>query len=263
MWRYSYEIAGGILIVLSSLVSEEMPKKWRLPMWIGFVILALLYSGFGIHLANQGEADEGKRDGAIKELQEKLSQSNLEQARMTGQLTAMREIMESFSKTGIPGFKELGEGISNLMQSNAKRAADAALSDKQLCERATQTAHEIRAFQSKFDSEDRQRFLPTTTNQNLTPEQTRAEWEHRMQEEIRISQQHSAEFLSLFAGDAKYLKDAMLEKLPLSKRDTLAQNNRNADMNLNAGMMAGAFNEYAIANYLDEIAKTLCPARHH
>src|ERR1700730_3845714 len=125
MWRYSYEIAGEILIVLSSLVSEEMPKQRRLRMGIGFIILARSqYSGFGIHFAKQVEIEQNKRDETLGELHRKFEESTMEQARMSGQLKAMKEITESFSKTGIPGFKELAEAIANVVQSNGKRSSE-------------------------------------------------------------------------------------------------------------------------------------------
>jgi hypothetical protein len=80
--------------------------------------------GFGIHLAKQEEIEQNKRDETLGELHRKFEESTMEQARMSGQLKAMKEITESFSKTGIPGFKELAEAIANVVQRNGKRSGE-------------------------------------------------------------------------------------------------------------------------------------------
>jgi hypothetical protein len=50
MSHYTYEIVGGILIFLSSLVSEAFPKKYRIALWIVFAVLAIGYTAIGIRL---------------------------------------------------------------------------------------------------------------------------------------------------------------------------------------------------------------------
>jgi hypothetical protein len=261
MWTYSYQIAGGILIVLSSVVSQEMPKEWRVRMWIGFIALALIYSTVGIHLAKQKQIAQRHRDGEIKELRQELDQNVLQQARMTGELTAMREVMGSLSKTGLPGFREFATAITNVMQTNARRTTEGPISDKQLCDRALKLAKSIRDFESTYENNERyasfQGWKP-----NQTPKQQQADWELQTRETIRRYQQHKDDFRNKFFEDGKYLKDLMLEKIPPEKRDALVKVNGQAESNLNFGQMTGAFNEYLIANYLEEISKTLCPVQH-
>jgi hypothetical protein len=261
MWTYSYYIAGGILLVSSAVVSEKMPREWRVHKWVSFILLALIYSAVGIHQARQEEIAQCNQDRAIKELRQKLDQSVLEQAKMTGELTAMREIMGSLSNTGLPGFKEFATAITNVMQTHARRAAEGQITDKQLCDRTLKLARSIRDFESAYENKERYAAI-MGWKPNQTPQQQQADWELQTKEAIQRYQQHRDEFRDKFLGDAKYLKDLMLEKINIENRDELVKSNEQAEANLNFGQMAGAFNEYRIANYLEEIAKTLCPAKH-
>jgi hypothetical protein len=259
--HYTYEIVGGVLIVLSSLVSEQMPtKKLRIWAWIAFSVLAFAYSYVGILLSKQDRVEQDKRDASIQELQRKLDQSVLEQTRTTGELTAMKEIMGHLGQVGLPGFKEFGDAISGLTRNNERRAADATATNKQLCDKALDLTTKIRDFENKFETGLQSRVInakPLPTN----PEERQAEWTRRRQEEFQQSQEHSAQFLDQFLGSVKYLEDLMLAKLPLDKHDALVNNNGQAESSLILGTKTGAFDEYMIAGYLEETAKTLCPPK--
>lgn len=65
MGHYAYEIIGGLLIFLSSLVSEAFPKKFRLALWAAFALLALGYTCEGIHLDKEAtvKADNQRATG--------------------------------------------------------------------------------------------------------------------------------------------------------------------------------------------------------
>jgi hypothetical protein len=56
MGHYGYEITGGLLIFLSSLVSEGFPKRFRLALWAVFALLAIGYTVEGIHLDKEAAA---------------------------------------------------------------------------------------------------------------------------------------------------------------------------------------------------------------
>src|SRR5713101_9377122 len=58
----SYQILGGVLIVVSSLVTESMSSTWKRRAWIIFGVLAFVYSGLGIYLDTQAEERETKRE---------------------------------------------------------------------------------------------------------------------------------------------------------------------------------------------------------
>jgi len=56
MGAYGYEIIGGILIVLSSLVGEQMKPKWKIGFYTVFAVIAIAYSGIGIYLRREANA---------------------------------------------------------------------------------------------------------------------------------------------------------------------------------------------------------------
>ncbi len=71
MGHYAYEITGGILIFLSSLVSEAFPKRFRLALWVIFALLAIGYTVEGIHLDKEAATKaEGERTINQKETKE-------------------------------------------------------------------------------------------------------------------------------------------------------------------------------------------------
>jgi hypothetical protein len=65
MGHYAYEITGGLLIFLSSLVSEAFPKRFRLALWAVFALLAIGYTFEGIHLDKEAavKADSQRTTG--------------------------------------------------------------------------------------------------------------------------------------------------------------------------------------------------------
>jgi len=53
-----YEILGGVLIVLSSLVGEQMKRMWKVGFYAFFLVVALVYTGIGIHMRRQADSKE-------------------------------------------------------------------------------------------------------------------------------------------------------------------------------------------------------------
>ena len=65
MNHYLYEILGGILIFVSSVVSEQMPRRWRIGLWIAFGLMAIGYTTVGIYL----DREEGIRQDKVRKEQ--------------------------------------------------------------------------------------------------------------------------------------------------------------------------------------------------
>lgn len=66
--RYAYEIIGGILILLSSLVGEQMPVQWKKASYAIFGVLALGYISVGIYLDHGAARDEAQLKQRISDL---------------------------------------------------------------------------------------------------------------------------------------------------------------------------------------------------
>jgi hypothetical protein len=65
MGGYWYEIIGGLLIVLSSLVGEEMRHKWKITFYVFFAVVALAYSGIGIYMRRDARAEEQQQKNEL------------------------------------------------------------------------------------------------------------------------------------------------------------------------------------------------------
>jgi hypothetical protein len=131
MWHYSYEIMGGILIILSSAVSESMPHKWRLRTWIVFGVLGLMYIGVGIHLAKQNEIEQNNRNLAIHDLHGQLEQSLLAQQYTKGQLDSLSLMVGRLGQSNPQG-DALAAAIKQMAQATAQNAADLKASNTDL-----------------------------------------------------------------------------------------------------------------------------------
>ncbi len=259
MWHYGYEIVGGILIILSSAVSETMPQKWRLRTWIVFVVLGLIYIYVGIHLANQNEIEQTNRDHAIHDLHGQLEQSLLAQQYTKGQLDSLSLMVGRIGQPSPQG-DGLAAAIKQMAQATAQNAADLKASNTDLCNRARASAEKIRVFQGKYQEAERTEMEQDYLQQRAaSTDERHALFEKKMQRDIHTEQLHEAEFRSKYMLEAKYLRDLLMSRIPPKMSETLMSNNGQAEGNLTNSMLAGAFNEYGIATYLDELANAVCP----
>lgn len=93
MGGYGYEIIGGLLIVLSSLVGEQMKPKWKVGFYLLFAVVAIAYSGIGIYL---------RRETNIRE--------NIERQERKAELKAVRQDMSNMLEVS----RALGPTIASL-----------------------------------------------------------------------------------------------------------------------------------------------------
>lgn len=93
MGGYGYEIIGGLLIVLSSLVGEEMKREWKVSFYLLFAIVAVAYSGIGIYL---------RREANIRDTTERQESKN--------QLRGVRQDLSNM----LAAFSGLGPSIASV-----------------------------------------------------------------------------------------------------------------------------------------------------
>jgi hypothetical protein len=188
----------------------------------------------------------------LKTAKEKLDQSLAAQSNMDGQLKSLQLMVSNLGKAGLPGMEALARSIQGMNQSNQSQAAE---TSQHLCQKALDKAQAIRSFQNQFEESTTTTLMSRPNNQN--PSEF-----NRMSQNIADAERlHTNKFMSDYVGDAKYLKDSMAERLTVKQRDSLRDNNTQADMVLNYGEKSGARDEMKVALYLEQIAKTLCPAQ--
>lgn len=98
MSGYGYEIVGGLLIVLSSLVGEQMKPKWKVGFYLVFIAVALGYTGIGIYLRREANTREKT------EQQERRDE-------LKGVRQDMSNILSAFSGLG-PNISSLGGDVA-------------------------------------------------------------------------------------------------------------------------------------------------------
>jgi hypothetical protein len=223
MDRYAYEIIGGILIFVSSVVSEAMPRKWRVLLWTVFALLAIGYTGVGIHLDKQG---------ALKEAEDRKERK----AELEGVRRDMTNILTSFSGL-LPIVASLNSQIAIL-----QREIEAA--------RGKHDPRVVADLQTRANTE--QQVSQGVSNQLLVA------MEPRVAQQLReYNQDWSKADGKEIIRNADYLRQVMVRFLPEQTDEdrTVATTFSQA--------LANNFhnwNQLTIANYLDALVKRVVPS---
>jgi hypothetical protein len=157
MGGYGYEIIGGVLIVLSSLVGEQMRPEWKVRSYAAFILIALCYSGFGIHerreasnrerIARQESKEElesVKKD--MSSLLAGFAQMRPSIASINSDLASVQKNLESAKRAGDPrAIAEIEEKVEK-----ARRNAEWA-SKRYLVAMVPGTVRELRSWHGSWD----------------------------------------------------------------------------------------------------------------
>jgi hypothetical protein len=203
-----------------------------------------------------------RADVAQDRLNDQIAHIQIDEAGTKGELSGIENIMGNVAKTGIPGLREFADSIVKAIGSSSKQqqVQGVKLTDRQLCDRTTKLAEQIRTFETDFESSSRDQDIknfqmPMT---GKTPEEVYSIRKGIAEQEARSYQVHDAQFQNQFLSDAKYDADRIIDRLPAEKRDELVKHNGQAEASLSLARGVGANDELMIAAYLDALAKTLC-----
>src|SRR5713101_706069 len=123
--KYTYEIIGGILIFVSSLVGEEMPPAWKKRSYAGFGFLAIAFIAVGIYLDRNSETDQGQLQQTIFGL--KASFDDSERARKS-ERDAAEKARQSDRDAFLGQLNNLGNQLSavraNVQTENLRKQLD-------------------------------------------------------------------------------------------------------------------------------------------
>jgi len=227
---------NGLLAFMGVWVSLKPPKTehhWR---WI----LAFAISGAaGVFLtgwiALDGARDQDKLQGKIDSVNYQLTESRVEQARMSGHLEGVQTIMENLSKSGWPGMKEFAAAITKLA---ATQNAARQLTDKEPCDKALDVIKRLRALHAKQSAENSVAFSKTVEDM-------------RVAKSAQMDATHEYE-LNQMLGDILYVKDGLQQRLTSEPEPDFSARI------VFSGHLAGTDPLIHAANYLDLMAKKLC-----
>jgi K+-sensing histidine kinase KdpD len=264
------DLAGILLAALSLAVfflPEEMDKlknhrKTRVATACVLICMGIggVISNAVQRARNKAEAEQSKIEakhqtdrlnddlGWSRRIQESL-QSKVDE--LHGQLTAYGVVLGTMSKNGTLSTSALNE-MAHVFEKTAEHAADqATLSNKQLSTRLLDVANRMRQLELQYTNQAAQ--VEASYRQQLmsSPDKSQQLWEAN----IAASQQlHAAlQFqYALLQGEALYLRDEILLRLPPQPRTQQAQF-------FESGTASGASPLYENATYLEKIARKLSP----
>lgn len=262
-------VIAATLTIVVAFMAEKVAEKWKKPLWPLFAALVILGAVVQIYSRNAERKEADQREAKLNEKLDSVSgqlrTSLLAQGDMNGQLKSMQLIIGNLGKAGYPGMKEIAGALTILSHSNARRHEDIKSSNKQICDKALAFAGELIQSERRYSADLHALMSFSESYPDLTgktPEQQRDIIQETTRQHVVIVSQfiegHYSQLQSRFMGEAKYLRDLMLERLPIDDFEFLVSHNRMADDELNDTTRARPQDGEAIANYLEQIAKTLC-----
>lgn len=265
-------ILGAILIIITAVLAEKAPPKWRKLVWGSFVVLVIAQAVIqikGYEKANTekqaAELQVQKLQAKVQEANDKLDASRTEQARMAGHLEGIQTIMDNFSKSGVPGMKEFAQAVSAMVKQSPNRPAIQEMSPKQLRGKVIEFAQDMRKYAGEFIKNNAAFFQ--TREQIIKKDPSMSEEQKKValtEGTNSFYQGHltafEIEFRQAYAGSATEYKDELIRRLGPQKPLTPAQQ---FDLVWPTNTYRGLITPAIVINsadYLDALARQL-PAR--
>jgi len=237
----------GIMVALKP-PEDKRQHKW----WItGFIVVGLLGIGATVWLSHSANK-------ANEQIRRELDQTRLSQQHTKGQLDSIALMLGRIGEVEQnPSLAKLAAAISDMAKANLRNSLDIKSTNSEIAFRALNLAKEIRRFESDYQEHAE---AMRAQQQELVAAATTIDKRHDPAQEQFVQQEkswqdHDLDFRDKYFGDAKYLADSMLQRLPPDKASLLRDANRHADTFLANGQVGGFENGFAA--YLEELAKAL------
>ncbi len=273
-WKDLPNVSGILLTLIGTamiFLSEtskwlEERKKTRLGLAMVFVVLGItgIVAGRIERKRTEKEeilADERQRqlaadvaaaNQALAEDRQMLLESKLAQEHMKGQLEGIGLIAGKIGQGTDEHMKQLVGAINKMADTGTVHA----LTNKQLCDRAMSWAKRVRESEAKFNSSSSSftewQQQVKEMNEAKTQEEKQVVWNRYTLASIQRYQQHDLEFKGQFLGEGIYLRDEITKRLPSVPTPP----------GMSLSMFSGVTNTFIIqdgTNYLEQLARTLCP----
>ena len=147
MFSYVYQIIGGILIFVSSLVGEDLPANWKKRSYFIFGALAIVYAGVGILLDRRTSSEQGKLQQSVSSLQASFESS--EEARKAERDAAERA-RQSDRDAFLKQLNSLGNKLSDVRANVQTESLRKQLDETERSLHQTQQALEKREIKLDF-----------------------------------------------------------------------------------------------------------------
>jgi hypothetical protein len=237
---------------------DEKLKDKRAVRWSLAIVLAIIgISGFVSDLVQKSqertrtqtaEKDQGK---AIDGIKDQLHQSEIQRIADTRYLEGQLKVFAEFA----PAIVKLAQAT----ELNTRKQYEAKVtSDKELYVFTMDTVKKLREFSVKYNNLQAQqmnRWMAAERQPQLTADGRQQIWNQQIQETMQTSYQRDAEFRASILPDALFARQELMKR-NIPEPDLPPTEKSNADSALH-GLLAGAWPEIALPNYLELMAKGL------
>jgi hypothetical protein len=256
------EGVGALLIIVTAVLADKASEKQRKLLWTAFILLVLGQAALLIYTRKTGERESQNREQALNgkidstqktldKAQETLNNSLLAQERMTGRLEGIAMLVGKIGDTSSVGMKQLVGAINKM----ADTGRVGTLTKKQLCERALELSKKMRDFGEKNYSTDINTIIAQQQEMRAakTREEQQAVWDRQRQADMQQYMDSELEFRTNYVAEAIYLRDEIAKRLPSVPQPS------GPESAVFKGISGGSWGVFGGADYLERLAKTLCP----
>ena len=256
-------LAGVLLATLAFAVVfvkelDENLKDKRTVRWCVAVVLCIIgLSGFISDLVQKAQEKERTQNvekeqrQAIDGVKEQLHQSEMQRTADTRYLEGQLSVFAEFA----PAIVKLAQAT----ELNTRKQYEAKVtSDKELYAFTMDTVKKIREFSLKYNNLQAQRmeqWMAAERQPQLTADRRQQIWNQQVQQSMQTSYQKDTEFRASILPDALFARQEMLKRnIPEPVLPPMEKSNADSALH---GLLAGAFPEIALSNYLELMAKGL------
>jgi len=242
-----------VLSVLGAIMST-IETKPKLKKWIWILFLSVGIAGSAVTYWQQS-SERISHDNEVKGFKESLSalqiQLQVNEVRSASDLSYLKGQLDTFIKIGSKQFTQLEKIDTSITEAIKKKTEQ--FTNEQLSNAAISLAEKMRNFemqnqQERTDREKKWRILPKATKEEETKR-----FQERLAEEDKYMAKYVAEFKNRFLGEAVYLKDELLKRLPQEPKPKQFQ------VVAFDGYLVGPYPVSEAANYLELLARKLSP----
>jgi|SRR5208337_2632731 len=279
MSHYTYEIIGGILIFLSSLVSEAFPKRLRIALWALFAVLAVAYTGCGIHLdkeaATKAQRERTTSENETKDLKSEIQGLRTNTSNLISTIAGMFPMVASLNadlatlRRDTAAAKEHHDPqVINALERQAQTAqqqVDSLSHELLAITMAPQVAQQLRDWEGerKYKQsdlhnrawEDERRFRDQHPNDSEGLSQIDLGWQAAYEK----ADDDATEQLKRTVATADFIRKQMLQQIPLQQR--YAEDKRQEQEFAQAKNNPESLNTNNAAQYLEDLARRVPPPK--
>ena len=247
---FQLALAGlGIYVSL-----KPQPEKRHSRLIGSFILLGLASVLIGIWQQYQNQQklirQENERRTETKNLQDSLNQSRNEQAYMKGQLNSLSLVAGKISQSvSDPGIKQMAGAIEKMAQSIAQTTL---VSNKQICSNTLDLVKRMQKFeQSRSARSDQLMFQEQEAMRAAKTKEGIDRLNQYSAQRSQMSANQTYEFRTTLLGEASYLRDELLRRLPPQPKPQ--------KIPAFEGFLVGPYPVHEAAIYLEGLARKLCP----